>query len=174
MILDVSLSCLLKTSVFLIDLFEKIRYRKKKIGVYVPEELKPTLVKFLSSYNNVAVLDIDNDVFTLIKQEDRPKILADKSLQKVVRERLIKLSFKEYVQHFDKLVYITSNPQLVRKNFRNKVFLVPNAIYLNTNELKTFNGDLFALLEKEKDVKKKLLSFDSLTSLLHIASIKLC
>lgn len=174
MILDISLSCILKTGVLLVEILEKIRYRKKRLGVYVPEELKGELVKFLANYTQVAILDIDTEIFTMIKTEDRQKVLADKSLQKVVREKLIKLTFKEYCQHFDKLIYISSNPQLIRSNFKNKLFLVPHEIFMTANPLKTYNKELLQLLVKEKDIKKDVKSFDSISSLLNIMCSKIC
>jgi hypothetical protein len=158
--------------VILADILEKLRYRKKKLGIYCPEELKPVLIKFLSNFTNVATLDIDTEVFTLIKTEDRNK-LTDKSLKIVVREKLIKLCFKEYCSHFDKLIYISSDASLIKKNFRNKLFCIPNEVYTTQNDMKNYNNDLIQLIAKEKCVKKNKKLFDSVSDLLNIISQKI-
>lgn len=173
MILDISLSCILKTSVFLIDLVERIRHRKKKIGLYVPLELKGELKRLLANQKEVALLDIDDEIYTMVKETDREKLLQDSALKKVVREKLIKLSFKEYCTHFKKLIYITSDPELVRKNFRNKLFLVPNEVYSTTAAV-TYNRDYMDLLVKEKDVKKNVKYFDSILTMFNVIHGEIC
>lgn len=170
MILDVSISCILKTSVFLFGLIEMVKHRKKRIGLYVPEELKAEVMRFLSNYQQLATLDIDTDVFTLIKQEDRNKVMSDKSLQKVVREKLIILSFKEYADHFKKLIYISSDPALILQNFKNRLFLIPSPIFLSTNKIEKYNKELMTLLSKEKQFKKGMVTFDTNVNLLTVLS----
>jgi hypothetical protein len=173
MILDISLSCILKTSVFFIDLLEKIRYRKKKVGLYVPAPLKQDVKRLLSNQKDVASLDIDDEVFSLVKDSERQKLIEDSALKKVVREKLIKLSFKEYATHFTKLIYISSDPELIRKNFRNKLFLIPNEVYTTTTNTE-FNHDYMNLLLKEKDVKKNFKYFDSLATVLNTVHGQFC
>lgn len=168
MILDISIACILKYSLAMIPFLEAVFYRHRKVGLYVPEELKADVVKFLKTNTKVATLDIDSEIFTMVKTEERGKLTNDDSLKKVVREKLIKICFKEYVSHFKKLVFISSDINLIKENFKNSVYYLPDAIFCLENKLTSYNKDLVDLMAKDKKVKKKTFYFNCKTALYNL------
>jgi hypothetical protein len=168
MILDISIACILKYSLAFVPLLESLFYRHRKVGLYVPEELKADVIKFLQGNNKVATLDCDAEIFTMVKTEDRGKLTNDNSLKKVIREKLIKITFKEYVSHFKKLVYVSSDINLIKDNFKNCIYYLPDNVFCMENQLKSYNKDLVDLMAKDKKVKKKTMYFNCKTALYNL------
>lgn len=168
MILDISIACILKYSLAFIPILEGLFYRHRRVGFYVPEELKADVIKFLKTNTKVATLDIDSEIFTMVKAEERGKLTSDDALKKVIREKLIKICFKEYVSHFKKLVFISSDINLIKDNFKNSVYYLPDTIFCMENQLKSYNKDLVDLMAKDKKVKKKTFYFNCKTALFNL------
>lgn len=168
MLLDLSIACILKYSLAVFPFLETLFHRKKRIGIYVPEEIKADTIKFLQQNNKIATLDCDSEVFQLVRSEDRGKLTSDVALKKIVREKLIKICFKEYCHHFKKIVYFSSDINFIRENFKNSFYYLPDAVYINENKMPNYNKELIDLVAKEKKIKKKVHYFNCRTELLNL------